>query len=200
MGTWGYEPCNSDSAHDLMDGVQKSGIAYAKKLFDKPPRGLMDTHARYARVGVVQMLSEKYEWAVPLKIARATLKDLKACLADALFMSDWRSPERAKQQITSMIAELELHIYSALARSRKAREKGWSRRRGGVLVYGPIFGGATKEGKKKERAEAVYRARRVARTERAIKPKNPIKRPEGDQSKGRYLGKRTRRKDASKTS
>jgi hypothetical protein len=124
-------PKDGDGAGDAADELgRKAVVPYLDKVFAKKPPRVNSTFTRWNRVGLVQDMVDR-GFYVTVKIVKACLVDLKACLEDEDWMNSWRSTEAAEKSIKALIEAFEAAIKDEgqEKRRRKARSEhaggGW---------------------------------------------------------------------------
>lgn len=111
MGSWGYEPKDSDGAADLFIAAKDSTIQFllcvyglsdewprGSKRFAPDKRSARRPERRLERVGLLQELLEMGV-AVPQKVIELAVEDMDAVLA-AHDDFGWKSPKAAKVALT----------------------------------------------------------------------------------------------------
>jgi hypothetical protein len=117
MGSWGYEPKDSDGAADLFIAAKDSTIQFllcvyglsdewprGSKRFAPDKRSARRPERRLERVGLLQELLEMGV-AVPQKVIELAVEDMDAALA-AHDDFGWKSPTIAKKTLTRIRSAL----------------------------------------------------------------------------------------------
>lgn len=164
MGNWGCEPRHGDAPWDATSKVEAAGMKVLEAAFKKkiqpaaerrdrrPGEKLrnrrLNAWDRWERLGLLQIVSEVYQWAVPLRLAKVALEDLEIVLRDEGFMRNWRDERKARRQIEGMIAALKEEI--EIVERRPVRFRRRAKRNAHKLpeprIYPPVFGGSTMAG------------------------------------------------------
>ena len=112
MGTFGYEPKDGDGPFDLLYGIERAAVALVVKAYAAPlPRNKAhEPHARWNRIGLVQIVVEKNGWHVPLTLAKDVLADLVVLAANKDWIANWRDPKQAQRVHDLLVADLSERI------------------------------------------------------------------------------------------
>lgn len=171
MGSWGYEPSAGDSPHDMLFPLADDAAATLVRAFKgghapwrwcssrKRPgeKHLPDPWFLWARLGVVQLMSEKWQIPIPLEVAKQCLADIEDAAKDAEFVANWRDPREFMAMARSMWGWLAAELKRIAEYKPAVRKTGRKLKRGSRMpkpkpvVYEPIFGQATRIGREGRR-------------------------------------------------
>lgn len=146
MGTWGYKPLDSDSAHDAMHVATKNLVKAVHKAATQKDRRRLNYYGQEARAALLSLtVLHRAGVYVDDDVFEEGEKFLKDMLADERWLGGWREPTKIRRALRTELRRTQRVIAQNRARNEE-REKSLAR---GKALF--ARGGARGKRRKKRR-------------------------------------------------